>query len=158
MESNSFCMSKKMTQISFLPSRAVSQSCTTEIRVLVDEQWFMKPHWCFDIELVPMILLRIISLTWLSRILLTTGRINMGRYPVTDALRLSAMGTGTCMLSLQSFSIHPQTVPSLSPFAFSSSTIRLNTAPQVSTFWLETLIYSVAKSLRSDATSSLAEA
>ena len=82
----------------------------------------------------------------------------MGRYPVTDALRLSAMGTGTCMLSLQSFSIHPQTVPSLSPFALSSSTNRLNTAPQVSTFWLEALIYSVAKSLRSDATSSLAEA
>ena len=62
------------------------------------------------------------------------------------------------MLSLQSFSTRPRTVPSLSPFAFSSSTIRLNTAPQVSTFWLEAFIYSVAKSLHSDATGSLAEA
>ena len=78
------------------------QSCTTEIRALVDDRWCMKPHWCFDIELVPLILLRIISLTWLSKILLTTGRIDMGRYPVTDTLRLSALGTGTTRASFQS--------------------------------------------------------
>jgi hypothetical protein len=49
-------------------------------------------------------LLRIISLTWRSKSLLTVGRIDIGRYPAAVTLKLSPLqlGTGTALASFQS--------------------------------------------------------
>ena len=47
-------------------------------------------------------LLRIISLTWLSIILPTVGRIEIGRYPAIGVLNFSPLGTGTTLAGFQS--------------------------------------------------------
>ena len=47
-------------------------------------------------------LLNTISLTWLSTILLTVGRIEIGRYLATDVFNFSPLGTGTTLAGFQS--------------------------------------------------------
>ena len=65
----------------------------------MDERWFMKPHWCFDIARNSFAdAIEKNSLTWLYRVLLTIGRIDIfGRYLVADALRLSPLRTRKIM-------------------------------------------------------------
>ena len=63
----------------------------------------MKLHWCFDIARISFTdAVEKIALLWLSRILLTMGRIDIGQYPVADSFRLSPLGTGTTRASFQS--------------------------------------------------------